>query len=78
MVLFFTFMYKTLGEYKWMGIFDPDECSLNDAPSYKISESVDTSSSSVADTATEIHLVIENLKSVSISSDLTGYIFILF
>ncbi|XP_045469421.1 transmembrane protein 161B [Harmonia axyridis] len=67
MVLFFTFMYKTLGEYKWLGILDTGECSLNDAPLNKIMESLGTPSTqggTLADTAADVHLAIENLKSV--------------
>lgn len=68
MVLFFTFMYKTLGEHKWAGILDTGECSPTDAPLEKIVNYTDNpgaSERSFADTAAEVHLAIENLKSVS-------------
>ncbi|KAL3276899.1 hypothetical protein HHI36_012269 [Cryptolaemus montrouzieri] len=67
MVLFFTFMYKTLGEYTWVAFFNHDDYSVNTPSNSKVLDSFKnpgTVDGSIADTAAEVHLAIESLKSV--------------
>lgn len=69
--LYFTFMYKTLGEFSWNGIFkeqDPLECPIS-APNAIIN---DESVGTITKSAQEFHLALENLKSVSIKSRLVN------
>ncbi|XP_063906721.1 transmembrane protein 161B [Zophobas morio] len=67
MCLILSFMYKTLGEYTWSGLFreppDPNECPIT-PPSQSSSIDPFSSSESIAQSAAEFHLALENLKSV--------------
>jgi hypothetical protein len=67
MCLILSFMYKTLGEYSWGGLFkeppDPNECPLT-PPNDKNTIDPFSSSESIAQSAAEFHLALENLKSV--------------
>lgn len=61
--MYFTFMYKTLGEYSWSSIYkesEPLEC-----PAKVYSNIVSGEDGTITKSAQEFHLALENLKSVS-------------
>lgn len=57
-------MYKTLGEFSWSGLFrEPtNECPVNPP---KTIDPFETSNDSIAQSAAEFHIALENLKSVN-------------
>lgn len=62
-----TLMYKTLGAYSWIGMFkepaDYKECSVTSAP--LPSTESENSFESIAKSAQEFNLALDNLKTVS-------------
>lgn len=64
MVIFFTLMYKTLGEFSWNGFmigYDTEKCSIP-----KVAETIISDDQSIKKSAQQFHLALENLKSVNL------------
>ncbi|KAK9703925.1 putative transmembrane protein 161AB [Popillia japonica] len=62
MVIFFTLMYKTLGEFSWNGFmigYDTEKCSIP-----KVAETIISDDQSIKKSAQQFHLALENLKSI--------------
>ncbi|KAF7995567.1 hypothetical protein HCN44_006674 [Aphidius gifuensis] len=67
--LFFSFMYKTLGEYTWNGMaieISPDECSINDESKVPTSseEVFNFDEKTATQTAEELQLALGSLKEI--------------